>query len=98
MPRFHHSFGANTPSRHLRQIDSGYPASQLGDIASVSYGIQKAPSNRPGAHPRPYLRVANVQRGALDLKTIKFINVPPDEFDRFRLFPGDLLVCDTIIL
>ncbi len=85
-----HQYRYLAPDPHA----GSYPASQLGDIASVSYGIQKAPSNRPGAHPRPYLRVANVQRGALDLKTIKFINVPPDEFDRFRLFPGDLLVCE----
>jgi hypothetical protein len=27
--------------------------------------------NRPGTHPRPYLRVANVQRGILDLREIK---------------------------
>lgn len=71
-----------------------YPVLGLGDIAVVSYGIQKAPSNRPGSHPHPYLRVANVQRGALDLAVIKYINVPPNELHRFVLTPGDLLVCE----
>jgi type I restriction enzyme S subunit len=52
---------------------------QLGDIAAVSYGLQKCPANRPRKHPRPYLRVANVQRGYLDLREIKTIDVPdPD--------------------
>lgn len=74
--------------------DGAYPVSQLSDIAFVTYGIQKAPSNRPGTHPHPYLRVANVQRGALDLETIKYINVPPEDFQRFKLFSGDLLVCE----
>lgn len=71
-----------------------YPVRKLSDIALVTYGIQKAPSNRPGTHPHPYLRVANVQRGALDLGVIKYINVPPEDFERFKLLPGDLLVCE----
>lgn len=63
----------------------------LEDIASVSYGIQKCPSNRPRAHARPYLRVANVRRGRLDLKEIKYINVPDDEMPRLRLHTHDIL-------
>jgi type I restriction enzyme S subunit len=60
----------------------------------VSYGIQKCPANRPGQHARPYLRVANVQRGELDLKEIKRINVSDSDMQSFRLEPGDLLVCE----
>jgi len=73
-------------------ISSGrFPVSMLGDISTVSYGIQKCPANRPGQHARPYLRVANVQRGELDLKEIKRINVPDSDMQSFRLEPGDLL-------
>lgn len=71
-----------------------FPVRVLGDIARVSYGIQKCPANRPGQHSRPYLRVANVQRGELDLSEIKTINVPDAEMPSFRLEPGDLLVCE----
>jgi type I restriction enzyme S subunit len=71
-----------------------YPVRTLGELAAVSYGIQKFPANRPGQHPRPYLRVANVQRGALDLREIKFINVPDSEMSALRLEPGDLVVCE----
>lgn len=71
-----------------------YAVSTLGDVAAVSYGIQKCPANRPGRHARPYLRVANVQRGELDLREIKEIDVPDIEMPSYRLEPGDLLVCE----
>jgi type I restriction enzyme S subunit len=63
-------------------------------VAAVSYGIQKSPANRPGKHARPYLRVANVQRGALDLREIKYIDVPDSDMPAFRLEVNDLLVCE----
>ena len=71
-----------------------YPVTTLGQTAAVSYGIQKCPANRPGQHPRPYLRVANVQRDALDLREIKYIDVPDSELPGLLLESGDLLVCE----
>lgn len=64
---------------------------ELGSVATVSYGLQKSPANRPGTHARPYLRVANVQRGRLVLDEIKTINVPDDEMTNLRLAVGDIL-------
>ncbi|MFN3298031.1 hypothetical protein [Caldimonas sp.] len=66
----------------------------LGQMAKVSYGIQKSPANRPGMHARPYLRVANVQRGVLDLREIKYINVPDTDMQKLRLEVGDVLLCE----
>jgi type I restriction enzyme S subunit len=68
-----------------------YPVLTLGEIATVSYGIQKSPANRPGKHARPYLRVANVQAGRLDLSEIKYIEVPDSLLAGFLLQPGDML-------
>lgn len=42
----------------------------------------------------PYLRVANVQDGHLDLSTIKRIRVPVNEVDRYRLEAGDVLMTE----
>jgi len=67
------------------------PIVELGSVATVSYGLQKSPANRPGTHARPYLRVANVQRGRLVLDEIKTINVPDDEMTNLRLEIGDIL-------
>jgi type I restriction enzyme S subunit len=66
----------------------------LGEIAKVSYGLQKCPANRPGKHARPYLRVANVQRGYLDLQKIKMINVPDADMAKYKLEDGDILLCE----
>jgi len=74
--------------------ESKFPLKQLGDIARVSYGIQKSPANRPGKNARPYLRVANVQKGGLNLSEIKYIEVADTEMESLRLQRGDLLVCE----
>jgi type I restriction enzyme S subunit len=73
-----------------------YPNRRLGDpdVGIVSYGIQKSPSNRPGDHARPYLRVANVQAARLDLREIKMIDVPDEQMPHLRLEDGDLLLCE----
>ena len=63
----------------------------LSTVAEVVYGIQKHPGNRPDKNPRPYLRVANVQRGSLLLDDIKMIDVDDADFERLRLKDGDLL-------
>jgi len=73
---------------------SGVPTIPLGQMGKVSYGIQKCPANRPAVHARPYLRVANVQRGVLDLGEIKYINVPDGEMPKLRLEVGDVLLCE----
>jgi len=70
------------------------PMVPLGQLGKISYGIQKCSANRPAVHARPYLRVANVQRGVLDLREIKYIDVPDDEMPRLRLEVGDVLLCE----
>ena len=83
---------ALTVGKNLAKAE--YPLETLGEIAAVSYGLQKCPSNRPGKNARPYLRVANVQAGELDLSEIKYIDVPDSMMDAYRLEPEDLLVCE----
>ena len=39
----------------------------------------------------PYLRVANAQRGYLDLSEIKTIQARASDLERYRLQPGDIL-------
>ena len=42
----------------------------------------------------PYLRVANVQRGYLDLVSIKTVEIRPSELTRYQLITDDLLVTE----
>src|SRR5260370_36788052 len=42
----------------------------------------------------PYLRVANVQDGRLDLSIIKTVRVRVDEVESYSLVPGDVLMTE----
>ena len=65
----------------------------LGEIAEVKGGITK--DSKREAHPEfdefPYLRVANVQRGYLDLSHIATIRADRRKAQRLVLRPGDIL-------
>ena len=65
----------------------------LGEIAEIKGGITK--DSKREAHPDfeefPYLRVANVQRGYLDLSEIATIRADRRKAQRLVLRPGDIL-------
>ncbi|WP_158043703.1 type I restriction endonuclease subunit S [Skermanella pratensis] len=75
--------------------DKSRPARQvtLGDIADIQGGLTLG-KRYGGAElvPRPYLRVANVQRGWLDLEEVRDVLVSPAEAQRYKLLPGDILM------
>jgi type I restriction enzyme S subunit len=78
------------------RVASRFPLRLLGnpDIADVAYGVTKGPGNRSSRYPRPYLRVANVQDGFLDLSEVKTIDVPPERLASYRLQAKDILLCE----
>lgn len=66
----------------------------LEEVAEVAYGLQVSPSSRPHLNARPYLRVANVKRGGLDLTHIKYIDVPNADLPKYELQVNDILMCE----
>ena len=82
----------------LRTIDEAFRAFKervpIGECAEVRGGIQKQPKRRPKENRAPFLRVANVGRGRLDLADVHEIEIFNGEIDRYRLEPGDLLVVE----
>lgn len=62
-------------------------------IADVVGGITKdqKKANQPGMRQVPYLRVANVQRGFLDLSEMKPISASEEDIAELRLEAGDVL-------
>lgn len=64
------------------------------DLAQIRGGIQKQPKRAPKSNSYPYLRVANVQRGRLDLSEIHRFELFDGELGTYRLEPGDLLVVE----
>jgi Type I restriction modification DNA specificity domain len=86
------------PDRHVhfRQTEIGeIPAEwdlfRLAEIARVQTGVAKGKVTTGNAIPVPYLRVANVQDGYLDLDELKTIEVEANQVDRYRLCVGDVL-------
>lgn len=65
---------------------------RLDEIAEITGGITKGRdlSKHKTVH-LPYLRVANVQNGYLDLSEMKSIEVKVSEIDKYLLQPGDVL-------
>ena len=66
----------------------------LGDVADVVGGVTKdsGRSRSDSAVVVPYLRVANVKRGQLDLVDLTEIAVEPAKLDKLRLVEGDVLL------
>ena len=75
------------------ELPPSWAWTELGVIAEVVGGVTKD-SNRqsdPSFVEVPYLRVANVQRGFLDLGTITTIRVAPEKAAQLELQAGDVL-------
>ncbi|MCA1706669.1 MAG: restriction endonuclease subunit S, partial [Actinobacteria bacterium] len=69
----------------------------LGEIAEIRGGVTKDAKRQadPSFVEVPYLRVANVQRGRLDLRKVTTIRVPPETVHALRLEPGDVLLNES---
>jgi type I restriction enzyme, S subunit len=77
----------------LGDLPAHWNVAELKRIAAVRTGVAKGKDN--GSRPTlsvPYLRVANVQDGYLDLAEVSTIEIPFEELDRYVLQPGDVLM------
>lgn len=77
----------------LGRIPYTWRVAQLREVADIASGVTLGRNlNGAGILELPYLRVANVQDGYLDLADVKTIKIFPGELDRFRLRRGDVLM------
>ncbi|MGP1681297.1 MAG: restriction endonuclease subunit S [Giesbergeria sp.] len=73
----------------------GWPLETLESAAKIISGATKGRRFDPSeAVELPYMRVANVKDGYLDLAEIKTIAVKRGEIEKYRLLPGDLLLTE----
>jgi type I restriction enzyme S subunit len=73
-------------------LPEGWAMCSVDQAGFVLLGRQRAPQHHTGEHMRPYLRVANVLEDKLDLSDVKRMNFTPEEYETFRLDPGDVLL------
>ncbi len=78
----------------LTQLPSGWAWVTASDLCEIKTGIAlgKQRSAETKLLELPYLRVANVQRGWLDLNEVKTTFVTEAEAERLYLRPGDILM------
>ncbi|WP_028612280.1 restriction endonuclease subunit S [Paenibacillus harenae] len=75
---------------HGLSMDS-WKTMSLSKLAYIQTGLAKGKQINSVTTTMPYLRVANVQDGYLDLSEIKLITVEKDKIERYRLKEGDVL-------
>ncbi|PWV75311.1 restriction endonuclease subunit S [Halomonas sp. A11-A] len=77
------------------EIPTGWAMSRMDDITNIISGIAKGKKlSGKKAVWVPYLRVANVQRGALDLSEVKEIEMACDEVEKYTVEKRDLLITE----
>ena len=77
------------------QVGIRYPCMPLREIAEIGSGITKGRRiDAANAIEVPYLRVANVQDGYLNLNEIKTIRIRRGEEQKYALAPGDLVMTE----
>ena len=87
--------GRETKEEKQGQIPANWKVEKLNTVADVQTGVTKGRKVTPEEGVEvPYLRVANVQDGYLDLTEIKTITIRENELDRFSLLPGDVLMTE----
>ncbi len=78
-----------------RFIPASWQIASLSDLADVSGGVTLGREIAgTGVVSLPYLRVANVQDGYVDLSEIKTVEILKSEIDRYALCPGDVLMTE----
>ncbi len=78
----------------LPELPEGWCWATVEQISQIQGGIQKQPSRSPRKNAFPYLRVANVLRGRLDLSVVEKMELFGNELDTLRLQVGDMLIVE----
>lgn len=79
----------------LKSFPKAWKIFPLGKVAEIGSGVTLG-RKVSGADTieLPYLRVANVQDGYLDLSEIKTVRIPTDDMPKYLLQPGDVLMTE----
>lgn len=73
-------------------VPKGWNKLSLDQLAEVRSGVAKGKTGLKDPITVPYLRVANVQDGRVDLSEVKKIEIERDKLERYSLKYGDVLM------
>ncbi|WP_462166714.1 restriction endonuclease subunit S [Pseudoalteromonas sp. GB43] len=75
-------------------VPSGWKRKPLANVAEIRTGVAKGKKGLKDPIEVPYLRVANVQDGHIDLTEVKTIAIERHQLDRYSLKSGDVLMTE----
>ena len=78
----------------LGDVPEEWPVMNVACQFEVLLGKMLNQERTSGSHLKPYLRNTNVQWDLIDTTDLLEMDFPPSEQSRFRVLPGDLLVCE----
>lgn len=78
----------------IAELPEGWVWTSLDAIAEVELGKMLNREAREGEQQRPYLANLNVRWGSFDLADLRTMAIPEEKRERYRVRPGDLLVCE----
>jgi type I restriction enzyme, S subunit len=76
------------------KLPKGWEIISLEKVAKIQTGLAKGKKDQKNVVSLPYLRVANVQDGYLDLSEVKEIEVDANQVDRYLLQNEDILLTE----
>ncbi len=82
-----------TDNPHYRAIPRSWATVRFTDVCETALGKTLNKGTDLG-ELRPYLCAVNVKNGYFNLSTIKQAKILPEEFERYSVYKGDLLVCE----
>ena len=71
-----------------------WPLHRLSDVFETQLGKMLSQKAHGGHDPKPYLRNKNVQWGRINASDMLQMDFSDREQAKFRLAPGDLLICE----
>ena len=78
----------------LPSLPAGWGWVGFDQIGAIQGGLQKSPARAPKRNHFPYLRVANVRRGRLQLDELHRFELTTQELAKLRLETGDVLLVE----
>ena len=93
----HKAFTGELTAKWREEHDVGmesWETRELAECFEIVSGIQKTPARSPKDNPVPYLTVANVYRGRIDLSDIRYFEVTSKEIEKLKLQDKDILIVE----
>ena len=83
-----------SPAEWLGQVPEHWDVAALRHRYSQCLGKMLDAKRITGNHQLPYLRNVDVQWDQVNIKDLPVMDIAPEEYERYTLQPGDLLVCE----